>query len=269
MTPDSEPLYSDDDGHKNRGKRAVLAVVVIILAVAGVVLALPRVLEATGTEVPWDQTPIIIEKEVPVIIEKEVPVYIEKPIYIDRPVVVQNHTVIYVPEIVYVNVTNPEPHDTQYDNKTYDPVEDETIRPDDENHIEEPVQEVPVENATMPTEEKYDKTYVALVLKAFRLPSEHWGPTFESANAQMFFAIYDSDGVLVTADFASESGTIVKLEQDKDFYIYPADCEKCHGDNHDVIFKHWKDQTNTERPRHIVAGELGELHAFFEFRPGS
>lgn len=276
MSPDSEPLYSDDDDrHKNRGKRAVLAVAVILLAVAGMFFALPRVLEATGMEVPWDQMPIIIETEIPVIVEreviveKEVPVYIEKPIFIDRPVVVNNHTIVYVPEIVYINVTNPAPYDTQYENKTYDPVEDETIKEIDENHIEEPVSEVPVENATKPTEEKPDTTYVDFVLKAFRIPSEHWGPTFESADAQMFFMIYNSNGMPVTVDFAAESGTTVKLEQGKDFYVYAADCEKCHGDNHDVLFKHWKDPSNTERPRHIVAGETGELHAFFEFKAGS
>lgn len=270
MSPDSEPIYVDgDDGHKNRGKRAVLAAVVIILAVAGVFFALPRVLEATGTEAPWKQQPIIIEKEIPIIVEKEVPVYIEKPIFIDRPIVVQNHTIIYVPEIVYVNVTNPAPYDTQYENKTFDPVEDETIKEIDENHIEEPVTEVPVENATKPTDEKPDRVYVNFVLKAFRIPSEHWGPTFESADAQMFFVIYDSNGTPVTADFAAESGTTVKLEQGKDFYVYPADCEECHGDDHDVLFKHWKDPSNTERPRHIVAGETGELHAFFEFKAGN
>lgn len=100
---------------------------------------------------------------------------------------------------------------------------------------------------------------------AYRIPSEHWGPTFTGANAQMYFVLYNSTGDIVRTGFADENGSaITGLDPDEQYYIYPTDCNSCHGDDHDVVFRHWEDDS-TERPRPVKAG--ASVGAYYEYVP--
>lgn len=100
---------------------------------------------------------------------------------------------------------------------------------------------------------------------AYRIPSEHWGPTFTGANAQMYFVLYNSTGDIVRTGFADENGyKVTGLDADEQYYIYPTDCNSCHGDDHDVVFHHWEDGS-TDRPRPVKAG--ASVGAYYEYVP--
>jgi hypothetical protein len=100
---------------------------------------------------------------------------------------------------------------------------------------------------------------------AYRIPSEHWGPTFTGANAQMYFVLYDSTGDIVRTGFADINGyAITGLDPGEQYYIYPTDCNSCHGDDHDVAFRYWEDGS-TDRPRPVTAG--ASVGAYYEYVP--
>ncbi len=62
----------------------------------------------------------------------------------------------------------------------------------------------------------------------------------------MWFALYDSAGNLVASAFADENGhTFTGLTPGATYYVYPADCDACHGSSHNVVFDHWGDGTVT------------------------
>ena len=98
---------------------------------------------------------------------------------------------------------------------------------------------------------------------AYRIPSSFWGPTFESANAQMYFVLYNSTGWIVYTGFFDESGnTVTGLNEGETYWIYPTDCDECHDDPHDVVFDHWEDGS-TDTPRAVTTGHsVGAYYAF-------
>jgi hypothetical protein len=52
--------------------------------------------------------------------------------------------------------------------------------------------------------------------------------------------LYDSSGQLVQSAFANEQGTTFTLLTSRaTYYVYPEDCNLCHGSNHDVVFQYW------------------------------
>src|SRR5690606_27093221 len=65
----------------------------------------------------------------------------------------------------------------------------------------------------------------SIMYSAHRIPSEHWGPTFVGAGANMWFVVYDSEGNLLGGEFADETGTtITGLEIGSTYYVSPTDC---------------------------------------------
>lgn len=107
-----------------------------------------------------------------------------------------------------------------------------------------------------------------ITVYAYRIPSEHWGPTFKDANAAMYFVVYNAVGEIVDNGYANEDGTtIAGLESGVTYWISPTDCEKCHGGDHDVRFHHWEDGS-TERQRPVVASDSGpSVGAYYEYVP--
>jgi len=100
-----------------------------------------------------------------------------------------------------------------------------------------------------------------------RIPSEHWGPTFTSANAQMYFVLYSSTGCMVQTGFFDENGNIITgLNDGEQYWIYPTDCHHCHGADHDVAFNHWEDGS-TESPRPVTTGT--SVGAYYEYIPNT
>jgi hypothetical protein len=100
---------------------------------------------------------------------------------------------------------------------------------------------------------------------AYRIPSSHWGPTFVSANAQMYFVLYNSTGYMVYGGFFDENGnTVTGLNDGEQYWIMPTDCHHCHGGTHDVAFHHWENG-DTERVRGVMTG--ASVGAYYEFVP--
>jgi hypothetical protein len=82
----------------------------------------------------------------------------------------------------------------------------------------------------------------------------------------MYFSLEDASGNVVASGFADENGySFTGLNPTATYYlIYPADCNYCHGDAHNVIFSHWQDGS-TNRPR---AATLGQSYsAYFQYVP--
>ena len=173
--------------------------------------------------------------EVPVIHEVPVEKVVEKIVEIEKPVIIEKEKIVYVEVPVYL--------------------------PAPANVSDDGILELP---DTTPPEEP--QTTASITLKAFRLPNENWGDSFVGAGAQMYFAIYNTAGEIVAQGFYDENGTVVDfLVPGETYYAYPADCEKCHNSDHDVVFKHWRDPENTDRPRAFIAGEINELWANYEY----
>jgi hypothetical protein len=69
----------------------------------------------------------------------------------------------------------------------------------------------------------------------------------------MWVTLYDSAGNAVGSGFADESGlTFTGLNPSGTYYLYPSDCDLCHGSTHDVLFDHWGTGGNT-RPLPVTA----------------
>jgi hypothetical protein len=102
---------------------------------------------------------------------------------------------------------------------------------------------------------------------AQRIPSPYWGPTFTSANAQMYFVLYNSTGYIVYTGFFDENGnTVTGLNNGETYWIYPTDCDECHDDPHDVVFDHWQDGSS-ERPRAVMPGTSVTANYMFDPDP--
>lgn len=102
---------------------------------------------------------------------------------------------------------------------------------------------------------------------AYRIPSSHWGPTFVSANAQMWFVLYNATGWIVHSGYYDERGSMVNgLNEGETYYIYATDCNQCHEDPHDVVFRHWED-SSTANPRTVTTGM--SVGAYYEYVPPS
>jgi hypothetical protein len=100
---------------------------------------------------------------------------------------------------------------------------------------------------------------------AYRIPHEEWGPTFVSADAQMYFVLYNSAGAIVYTEFFDENGhTITGLNEGETYWISPTDCHHCHGGTHDVVFHHW-DDGSTERQRPVTTGMSAGV--YYEYVP--
>jgi len=96
-----------------------------------------------------------------------------------------------------------------------------------------------------------------------RTPQSDWAPCFAlvcnlgtGPGASMYVALYDSNGTIVGTGFSNENGlTFTGLNPSATYYIYPSDCDLCHGSTHDVLFSHWGDGNNTTRPLAVTAND--------------
>jgi len=102
-----------------------------------------------------------------------------------------------------------------------------------------------------------------------RIPATYWAPCFASLctnplascntsctgpGASMWVVLYDSAGDVVTTGFSNENGlTFSGLNPSTTYYLYPADCDQCHGSTHDVLFAYWGVNSTTTRPLPVMA----------------
>jgi hypothetical protein len=71
--------------------------------------------------------------------------------------------------------------------------------------------------------------------------------------ASMWVVLYDSSGNVVATGFSDESGLVFSgLSTSATYYLYPSDCDNCHGSTHDVLFDQWATGSTT-RPLEVVA----------------
>ena len=106
-----------------------------------------------------------------------------------------------------------------------------------------------------------------ITVTANRIPASYWAPCFATVcsrgtgpGASMFFTLYDSSGNVVATGFADENGyTFTGLNPSATYYVYPADCDSCHGSTHDVLFQYWATVSgtaiNSTRPLQVKVGE--------------
>jgi hypothetical protein len=82
----------------------------------------------------------------------------------------------------------------------------------------------------------------------------------------MYFALYDPSGAFVAGGFANENGyTFTSLNRGVTYYLYPEDCDMCHGSTHDVVFEQWGNGS-TASPIAVTVGE--DLEAWYSCTNG-
>jgi hypothetical protein len=102
-----------------------------------------------------------------------------------------------------------------------------------------------------------------------RIAASYWAPCFAATctnptascgasctgpGAAMWVVLYDSAGNVAATGFSNENGlTFSGLNQSATYYLYPADCDLCHGSTHDVLFTYWGNNSTTTRPLAITA----------------
>ena len=102
-----------------------------------------------------------------------------------------------------------------------------------------------------------------ITVSAHRIPASYWAPCFAlvcsagtGPGASMYFVLYNSSGNIVGTGFADENGyTFTGLTPGATYYVYPADCDACHGSTHDVLFQYWGADTSSVRPMAATVGE--------------
>jgi hypothetical protein len=113
-----------------------------------------------------------------------------------------------------------------------------------------------------------------ITVYASRISASYWAPCFALAcsagtgpGASMYFTLYDSSMNAIQTGFANENGyTFTGLTAGATYYVYPADCDLCHGSTHDVLFQYWGDNSSTVRPMAATVGE--SLDAWFSCTNG-
>jgi hypothetical protein len=96
-----------------------------------------------------------------------------------------------------------------------------------------------------------------------RSPQSDWAQCFAlvcnlgtGPGASMWVVLYDSSGNVVATGFSNENGlTFSGLNPSTTYYIYPSDCDLCHGSTHDVLFSYWGRGTtgSDTRPLPVIA----------------
>ena len=72
----------------------------------------------------------------------------------------------------------------------------------------------------------------------------------------MWVVLYDSAGTIVASGFSNENGlTFTGLNVNATYFIYPTDCDLCHGGTHDVLFSFWGGGStgSSTRPLAVIA----------------
>jgi hypothetical protein len=106
-----------------------------------------------------------------------------------------------------------------------------------------------------------------------RVQASYWAPCFAAAcsagtgpGASMYFVLTDTLGNVVQTGFANEAGhTFMGLTPGATYYVYPDDCNLCHGSAHNVVFQNWGGGS-TVRPLAVTVGNT--LDAWFSCTNG-
>ncbi len=109
----------------------------------------------------------------------------------------------------------------------------------------------------------------SITVYAHRIPAPYWDPCFATTcsagtgpGASMYVELYDSSMTPVQSGYADENGyTFSGLNPLSTYYVYPDDCDNCHGSPHDVVFQYWGDTHTSERPRQSSTGQ--QLNAWY------
>lgn len=104
-------------------------------------------------------------------------------------------------------------------------------------------------------------TSAGITVYASRIQSSYWDPCFASTcsagtgpGTTMYFELYNSAGTLIQSGYANENGyTFTGLSPGTTYYVYPDDCNACHGSMHNVVFQYWGDGS-TVRPMAATVG---------------
>ena len=114
-------------------------------------------------------------------------------------------------------------------------------------------------------------TSTGITVSAHRIYASYWDPCFATTctnptapcnttctgpGTTMYFVLCaDASCVnIVQTGFANENGyTFTGLSPSATYYVYPDDCNSCHGSLHNVVFQYWGDGS-TVRPRAAIAG---------------
>jgi len=102
-----------------------------------------------------------------------------------------------------------------------------------------------------------------ITVYAARISAPYWAPCFAlvctagtGPGASMEFILYDSSGNIIATSLSNENGhTFTGLTPGAMYYVYPTDCDLCHGSTHDVVFEYWNNDTSTVRPLAVTVGE--------------
>ena len=77
----------------------------------------------------------------------------------------------------------------------------------------------------------------------------------------MYFELWDSSGNVLANGYTDEQGyAFTGLNPNVTYYVYPTDCDMCHGSLHDVVFQRWGDGS-TVRP--LAATVESSLDAWY------
>jgi hypothetical protein len=109
-----------------------------------------------------------------------------------------------------------------------------------------------------------------ITISAHRIPASYWDNCFATTctnpyapcdatctgpGATMYVELQDSTGNVLQSGYADENGfTFTGLTPGVTYYLYPDDCNMCHGSPHNVVFEHWGDGS-TVRPLAVTVGE--------------
>lgn len=113
-----------------------------------------------------------------------------------------------------------------------------------------------------PTQPNSITKSVGITVYAHRIPASYWDPCFATTcnagtgpGASMYVMLYDSSGNVVQSGYTDENGyTFYGLNPLATYYVYPTDCDNCHGSPHDVVFQYWGDDDSSARPRAAMIG---------------
>ncbi|MHB8566867.1 MAG: hypothetical protein ACYC7D_06795 [Nitrososphaerales archaeon] len=102
-----------------------------------------------------------------------------------------------------------------------------------------------------------------ITVYASRISAYYWAPCFAitcsagtGPGASMYFILYDSSMNVVQTAFTNENGyTFTGLTAGATYYVYPSDCDLCHGSTHNVVFQYWGDNSSSVRPLAATTGE--------------
>lgn len=102
-----------------------------------------------------------------------------------------------------------------------------------------------------------------------RISASYWAPCFATTctnptascdasctgpGASMWVVLYNSAGTVVATGFSNEGGlTFSGLNSSATYYVYPSDCDLCHGSTHDVLFAYWGNNATSVRPLAVMA----------------